>query len=78
MMPLRVGWLILCYLLLASPAWGQRAGGPPGRYGGEKPAICSVSGTVTEAAEGGASPLRIRRPHEHAGQQHCRRSTRRR
>ena len=35
----------------------QRAGGPPGRYGGEKPAICTVSGTVTEAAEGGAVPF---------------------
>ena len=56
-MPLRADWLILCSLLLASPAWSQRAGGPPGRYGGEKPAICSVSGTVTEAAEGGAVPF---------------------
>ena len=56
-MPLRADWLILCSLLLASPAWSQRAGGPPGRYGGEKPAICSVSGTVTQAAEGGAIPF---------------------
>ena len=57
MMPLRAGWLIFCSLLFSSPAWSQRAGGPPGRYGGEKPAICSVSGTVTEAAEGGAVPF---------------------
>ena len=29
------GGLAHPFLLLASPAWSQRAGGPPGRYGGE-------------------------------------------
>ena len=57
MMPLRAGWLILCSLLLASPAWSQRPGGPPGRYSGEKPAICTVVGTVTEAKNGTAIPF---------------------
>ena len=56
-MPLRAGWFILCSLLFTSPAWGQRPGGAPGRSGGERPAICTVVGTVTEAENGTAIPF---------------------
>ncbi|MAI23741.1 MAG: hypothetical protein CL828_06760 [Crocinitomicaceae bacterium] len=54
---LNMVWLILCFILLAAPSWSQRPGGPPGRYGGEKQSICTVSGIVTEVDNGAAIPF---------------------
>ncbi len=52
-----VSWIILCFILFAKTSWSQRSEGPPARSGGERPSICTVTGTVADEGNGTAIPF---------------------